>query len=302
LAALALKTFSLNAVTKKTYRYLGNKFGSRMRLAVDDIDIRVSRGDLLVELCETHGAVRDGDRVLEIGTGWMHWYSLYLRLFYEVRVTALDIWDNRQFEALRAASRKLTAILQARALTERVRSNLSKINDSNDFAELYARLGYEYLIEPTGSLAGFGDNQFDMIMSFHVLEHVPAQHVDTLVTSMFRTLRPGGLTIHQIGIDDHLAHYDRRASEKQYLQYSDRTWRTFFENDVQYFNRLQPSDWIAAFERTGFRLKERKAAGTQIDSLRIHPRFMHYPRADLACTTLTLVYQKPAAGQFPAPP
>jgi hypothetical protein len=127
----------------------------------------------------------------------------------------------------------------------------------------------------------------------HVLEHVPTKYVPDLVNNMYRKLKPGKYTIHQIGIDDHLAHYDRKASQKQYVQYSDRTWRTFFENEVQYFNRLQMSEWLDAFRSAGFILEESIVEATDIASLKIASRFADYSHEDLACTILTLVYRKP---------
>jgi len=67
-----------------------------------------------------------------------------------------------------------------------------------------------------------------------------------------RILKPGGYMIHQIGIDDHLQHYDPAESPKNYLRFSDRAWKLLFENDVQYFNRLQACDWIDRIGSAGF--------------------------------------------------
>lgn len=292
-AATALKFFSTNSITRRMYRFIGNTVGQRQRLAVNDIDIRISRGNLLVDLCKNHNAVKDGDQILEIGTGWMHFYSLYLRMFYELKVIALDIWDNRQFAALQTAVKKLTVSGNQRLSNSAVQKNLNKVIDCRNFDDLYKAFGYEYVIEPTGSIKNFADGQFDFITSFHVLEHVPAELVQELADNMFKKMKPGSLTIHQIGIDDHLTHYDRSASPKQYLQYSDGLWRLLFQNTVQYFNRLQTSDWLAAFEKSGFELVERLEDGVDIGSLEINDRFKRYPKRDLECTTLTLVYRKP---------
>jgi len=59
LAATALKAFSVNGLSKKLYRKIGNTFGERKRLTVNDFDDRVERGNLLVDLCRAHRAVRD---------------------------------------------------------------------------------------------------------------------------------------------------------------------------------------------------------------------------------------------------
>lgn len=293
-AAAALKAFSVNSLSKKLYRKIGNTIGQRNRLAVDDIDIRISRGNLLVDLCRKHNAVRDGDRILEIGTGWMHFYSLYLRLFYDLQVSALDIWDNRQFAALQAAARRLVAATDSHVSEPKAQDSLRKIIGCKSYEELYSVFGYKYFIEPTGSIGKFADSEFDFITSFHVLEHVPTRFVEKLAHDMFRKLKPGAYTIHQIGIDDHLTHYDSKASPKQYLKYSDRIWRLLFENEVQYFNRLQTSDWLSTFADAGFELVDKIHDGVSVDSLHIDTRFRSYPKEDLECTTLTVVYRKPS--------
>jgi ubiquinone/menaquinone biosynthesis C-methylase UbiE len=291
-SALALKACSLNAPTRRLYRLIGNRFGAKKRHQVNDLLIRVGRGELIVELCRKYHALDNGEKLLEVGTGWMHWYSLYLRIFYECRITAFDIWDNRQFSALKAGFGKLAEKYKEAGINESVLNNLSVINRATSFPELYREMGIEYVLEPRGSLDQFADQSFDCILSMHVLEHVPTKYVADLVRNMYRILKPGKYTIHQIGIDDHLTHYDRKASQKQYLQYSDRTWKFLFENEVQYFNRLQTSDWLNAFRNAGFTLEEKLVESTDIANLKIAARFADYSNEDLSCTILTLVFRK----------
>jgi len=292
-SALALKAFSLNAPTRRLYRLIGNHFGAKKRHRVSDLPIRVGRGDLIVDLCRKYHALENGEKLLEIGTGWMHWYSLYLWIFFECRITALDIWDNRQFSALKAGFGKLTERFKEDRISEAVLNNLAVVNLATSFPELYRETGIEYVIEPRGSLDQFADQSFDCILSMHVLEHVPTKFVTDLVRNMYRTLKPGKYTIHQIGIDDHLAHYDRKASQKQYLRYSDWIWKALLENEVQYFNRLQMSEWLNAFRSAGFILTEKLVESTDIANLKIAARFADYSKEDLSCTILTLVYRKP---------
>jgi hypothetical protein len=68
----------------------------------------------------------------------------------------------------------------------------------------------------------------------------------------------------------------------------------FFENEVQYFNRLLMADWLEIFSQEGFVFMEKIAGCTNIDSLRIHPQYRGYTREDLSCTNLTIVHRKPA--------
>jgi SAM-dependent methyltransferase len=223
----------------------------------------------------------------------MHWFSLYLRLFLEAEFATVDIWDNRQLNALRSAFEQLEPILIERNAPARVRENLRAILSANDFPDLYRRLSLSYTIQKDGSLAGFADGSFDCVFSLHVLEHVTRERVNALCTDIYRVLVPGGFSIHQIGIDDHLAHYDRLCSPKQYLAYSDRTWKLFFENAVQYINRLQMSDWLKAFGAAGFLVRDTLPIYADLSELRVDELYDGYGEDDLACRNLTVVLQKP---------
>ncbi len=295
LAAAALKAFSMNRFTRRLYRALGNRFGQRRRRRAG-IDCYVERAKSLDELCVRRRAIRDGGRVLEIGTGWVHWYSLYLRVFHRVTMTMVDVWDNRQLAAMKALFADLKEHPAAGLDQDgEAAAIVDSISSVGSFEELYDLLDLEYVIDGSGTLRDLASESFDTVFSFHVLEHVREQDTDEMIANMHRVLRPGGCSIHQIGIDDHLAHYDRaRESPKSYLQYSDRVWRTFFQNDVQYFNRLQMSDWLRAFRTHGFELVEHRAGSCNIDSLGIAPKYDGYSKEDLACTTLTIVCRKVA--------
>ena len=283
LAAVALKAFSLNAPTKSLYRSLANRFGGKRRERGEvDLDAYVKRGDLLVDLYRKYENVQPTDRLLELGTGWMHWYAIYLRLAMECRITTLDIWDNRQFKGMQACLARLSN--QTPLMT--------KVLKTQSFEELYAFLGFDHVIVADGLLDRFGDNSLTSIFSMHVLEHVPRNTIQAVIDGMYRAMKAGHYTIHQIGIDDHLAHYDRDASQKQYIAFSNWTWAAFFENDVQYQNRLQPSDWITMFERSGFEVVEQDRELTTLEGLTVSEDFKHYSKDDLACTILTLVLRK----------
>jgi len=294
LAATALKMFSANSTSKALYRRIGNVLGQEMRKR-ESIDTRIRRGNLLVDLCNKYSAVNEGDKLLEIGTGWIHWYSIYLRLYYDVSITMLDVWNNRQFIALKSAFSKLEASMKTdHTHYHRIVKLLQKILATKSFEELYIMLGLQYIIEKTGDLSQFPDNSFSYVFSFHVLEHILQDNVSKEVRDIYRILKPGGYSIHQIGIDDHLSHYDKNESPKNYLRYSDKTWKMLFENEVQYFNRLQMFDWLSLFDKEGFCLLEKITESCDIESLRIDQKYKYYKKEDLACTTLTIVHRKPS--------
>ena len=57
----------------------------------------MERARNIVEQVRRFDLIRPGDRLLEIGSGWVAWESTVLRLFFDVQVTLFDVWDDRQF-------------------------------------------------------------------------------------------------------------------------------------------------------------------------------------------------------------
>src|SRR5262249_40311416 len=152
----------------------------------------VARGDLLVALTRKYLGAPQDEHLLEIGTGWMHWFALYLRLFRKAEIATLDVWDNRQFAALKAAFTKREPMLVARGASAELRANLRELLAATNFEDLYQRVQLSYVIQPDGSLAGFESASRACVFSFHVLEHVPRANVDRLCADIYRVLVPGG--------------------------------------------------------------------------------------------------------------
>jgi cyclopropane fatty-acyl-phospholipid synthase-like methyltransferase len=287
LAAAALKAASINDTTAKLYRQIGNALGGKKRENTD-LGIYLDRANLLLDLYRKYDRPQPGDRFLELGTGWMHFYAVFLRLFIDARMVTLDMWDNRQIGAFRACFARLRSMLT----DPQAISTIDRVLQAQSFDELYRILDMQHVIVPDGSLDQFPDGSLASVFSMHVLEHVPREVAPQLVRSIHRVLKPGRLTVHQIGIDDHLAHYDTTVNEKQYITYSEKTWSRWFANRVQGINRLQMSDWLRAFEQAGFELVEKITLSTQLDGLRIAPQWAQYSREDLAVTNLTVVMRK----------
>lgn len=295
-AAVMLKIFSFNNLTRSSYRYLGNIIGQKTRQQ-QSINAYANRGDLLVQLVRKYNVLKDGGAVVELGTGWLHWFGLYLALRTEknIRLELFDVWDNRQLDALKDAFNKLASHWQYNiGISPKQHSQLISIQAVDSFDELYRIFNANYTIDREGSLSGYPDTSYNLIISFHVMEHINKNSIEESIEHMFRILKPGGFCIHQIGIDDHLAHYDNKVSQKNYLQFSLSNRKYLFENIVQYHNVLQGIDYQNLFLKKGFEIDEINREHCDISELTIHPTWKKYSQEDLETTIFTIICHKPA--------
>ena len=278
------------------YRRLGNTWGSRKRSTGRMPSYYPARINRMLRIARTYGFPKDGDKLIELGTGWLHWEAITTRLFFDVRCTLFDVWDNRQIDGLKNYLGQLDCLIDqldaSQAQRTRARQLISKINAVHDYAELYALLSFEYVLDPSGDLAKFPPGSFDIAVSAGVLEHVYAEDTAAYVDGIAALLKPGGYSIHSINIRDHLYAYDRSVSRKQYLRYPPWIWRLFFENDVQYINRIQRPEWRGLFEKAGLALVEEEVELEDLSGLKIAASYSQYDQTDLSCGGLKLVHRK----------
>lgn len=305
--SVALKAFSCGPLMRGLYRRLGNQVGNKKRGAGPMPQFYVDRLQRMIRLWREHGFVRDGDRVLELGTGWLHWEAISLRLFFEFEAVLYDVWDNRQLPGLKNYLSQLRPMLgQGFGLTpaeiKRAQSLIDVIVRVQNFEELYAKLKFEYVVESTGSLRQFQNESFQVVVSGGVLEHIYRAALPEVASESFRILAPGGWAVHSVDTSDHLAHYDSSVCKKQYLSLSETQWKWLCENDVQYINRLQRCEWLDLFKHSGLELIEEDSRSVDISQLKIAERYRHLDQKDLACTVLRLVARKPGAAPKVARP
>ncbi len=294
-AALALRLFSLNGTSKGLYRAIGNKLLWRKHTTISQTDIE--QGLWLHRTIIEH--LRRPGRLLELGTGWTHFYSLFLKHLRDDKIVLFDIQDNRHLGATKARMAKSSEILLnilppgTDHPKERIRNVSKKIGAAKDFETLYTDLDLIYRIESSGDLTSFGENEFDVIFSVDVLEHIPSDQLERNSACMFKMLRPGGLFVHQVGLDDHIAHYAPKMPKKNYLKYSESTWKLLFDNEVQYFNRLQIRDYVEIFKETGFTIQ---SLSTDVDSRSVPDRiadvYQDYGREDLEAVRAKIIFVK----------
>ena len=297
LTALALRGFSSCMAARKLYRGLGNWLGGKRRAAAGMPSYYYERVERNVSLCRKYGPLHPDDVVLELGAGWVHWEALTLRLFFDFKAVLYDVWDNRQLDALKSFVRQLESRFGEEGFLQgcdfdRARFLAGKIRQVGTFEELYRLLGFQYVVDPTGLMNGLPRHSFRLAISAGVMEHIPAATAPQFVSNMSALLVNQGLGFHSINIGDHLYIYDQAVSPKQYLTYSDAQWRRWYENEVQYINRIQRCEWLQMFSDAGFSVVEEGGAETDLSSLRVHSQYRDLSQKDINCTNLVVVVRK----------
>lgn len=296
-AAFTLRLFSLTHTTRRAYRLLSGTMGAKRRIQRGLPESYLHNAAHLIRFLRKIPCPIPKIRILEIGTGWVHFYGLLMRLLYDAEVTLSDVTDVRQFSALKKYFKDFGKAMGIRLDLEpeqlgRAINVLDVIQTADSFNTLYARLGMSYEIDTSCVLASFPSNHYDFIVSFDVLEHVPRRNVPSLVDNLERITKPGGMQIHQIVISDHLSQYDPDVSPKNYLRYSHCTWNRFFDNKVQHVNRIQAAEWRRLFgERKGTIVAE-WVSKVPVEGLRISEDFLHLSKADWETTILLMLLRQ----------
>jgi hypothetical protein len=303
MAALALKGFSSSSPARKLYRGLGNRLGGSRREKEGMPAYYFRRVQQNVAFCREYAPLEAGDSIVELGTGWVHWEALTLRLFFDFQAVLYDVWDNRQFAAMKRWLRQLQGRFGEPGFLdgcdfERAKWLIAKIDAAASFDDVYRLLGFRYVLDPGGLMQDLPVRAFRLAISRGVMEHIPAETAPQFVSTMSSLLATGGVAVHGINISDHLSRYDPSASPKQYLSYSDLQWRLWCENGVQYINRIQRSTWLNMFSESGLSLLEEIREDGDVRGLRVHSQFRGLSREDVACITLLIVARKTAAGEI----
>jgi SAM-dependent methyltransferase len=294
----AARIFSFSPQTLRLYRFLGNIMLERRRIQEGLPSIYIQRSRLLHEICQRYPVAPAGAKVLEVGTGWVHWEGMIIRLLYDAELTLFDVWDNRLWKTFRQYLEQFDKVVDRElqlspAQSERVHQLLCKILQADSFTAVYQLLDAKYIINPNGTLDQFEDGSFNAVISSDVLEHVDRHILPGFIQDFYRVIKPNGYMVHQIDIADHFAYFVPTASRKQYYEYSDRTWERQFENKVQYFNRVQRPEWLTLFRGAGFELVEENLLSETISTTKIDDKYKNLSQQDLECMVMRVVYRKP---------
>lgn len=243
LTAASLKLASANTLTQKAYWAL-SKRRKRPRY------VWPTQSEWILDRLP-----HESGCLLELGTGWIHAYSLYAILLRQDDVYCFDVIDRRNFNVflttIPVVRKQIEAMDLSKEVLERALERCNIMLRCRNFDEVYEKLGFHCQIDSSG-MPQFANVSFDAIYSVDVLEHVEAALFEKAASVWFATLKDGGIFLAQVGLNDHHSVYDDNRQPKRYLRHSLRTWELLLGNTVQYCNRLTASAIISALESVGF--------------------------------------------------
>jgi hypothetical protein len=270
-----------------------------------ECDAKLEDFRLMLGHLRTSGIPVVGTRFLEVGTGWYPTFPYCLYLLGAKRVETFDL--NRYLKPELVGQ-----------MVERVRGKLAMIAEAGerDVAEVIERYGklsrkvaegasleeatedvVQYHAPADATKTGLGEDSVDVVFSNSVLEHVPGPVIEEMFAESLRILPPGGVMFHSVNCGDHYAYADRRISQLHYLKFSERQWKPW-NNAFLYQNRLRARDFTEMAKRLGYAVEIDTSRPhpdrlRQLDAITVHPSFSHYPREQLAITSIDFVARRP---------
>jgi SAM-dependent methyltransferase len=277
LATAALKGFSLTPGTRTAYRRFGNVVETARRRQSDVPDYYIDEAIRISQLTKAYELISDGDRVFELGTGFVHWESIVAKLCADVRPTMFDVVDNRLWGVFPKYLLALREALPQMDLGDERKANAYQLIDDllrvRSFEEAYEVLGAEYILNANGSTAAVESESYALVISLAVLEHIESDILSDVVAETYRMLRPGGYALHGFDLSDHYWYFDSSMPRKNYLRFSPATWDRWFSNRVMYINRVQRPEWDDIFKRANFEIVDCQIVREPLGGIGIHPAY-----------------------------
>lgn len=254
---------------------------------------RVAEG--LAPLLAREVASLEGRAVLEFGSGHLLSEALVPWLAGAAEVTACDYNPilNWRFARAAVANADRPALVEAlRPLADpaRLAERLGQLEALPAWTpDALARIGLRYRAPLDWSGPAPLGAMFDLIHSTSVLEHLPPAAVAPILANLHDALRPGGLMLHRIHLEDHL---DFAGHPFAFLG-AGTDWR---EADADSRgNRLRASDWLAALARlpgAEVRAVERRERTAAALPRPLHPAFAARDEADLRTAWITVAVRR----------
>jgi hypothetical protein len=151
----------------------------------------------------------EGRVCLELGSGWVLTHALVMHLLGATRIIATDLEAVAHLGVIRRAvhaadEAAVRDILAPFSSHSAVRERLATLRTIRTFdRQALAGLGIDYRA-PIDLAVDRINEPIDLVYSFSVLEHVSIESLPLLLANVTADLRPGGVMLHAVHLEDHL--------------------------------------------------------------------------------------------------
>lgn len=241
-------------------------------------------------------------RMMEIGTGWYPVLPICFLLAGADSVVTFDIvphlTDSGLCKLLSAMEKRIPFIAEATDQSpETIVGRFAPLLRLQSRAALLQHRRIEYHAPADARSTGLESNSIDIVYSNSVLEHVPRETIAQLMNESYRVLKNGGVVMHNVACNDHYANFDKSISHVNFLRFDEHEWR-FWNNSLQYQNRLRASEFLQLAHDGGFQIAAQRThvrPGTlqALRDMQIALEFRSFSEADLVTTTVDFIARKP---------
>jgi hypothetical protein len=236
-------------------------------------------------------------RVLEIGTGIYPIVPLAMWLCGASNVTTIDINPLCRADDAYATVKRLSSAARTgslvkalpNALDERINVLNSISNALENPSTVFDQLGDAGIHFVHGRLenANLETGQINLFVSNNVFEHIPTDELRMVLRTCAELGTTESVLSHDIDLSDHYSHFDSDISPLNFLRYPDWVWR-FFNNRLQYQNRLRAPDYLEIIGRSGWTIQscEMWRADHELERINLARRFRVYEKQDVTVTRM----------------
>lgn len=305
-AAIQRTCAALPAGQESVYYLLQRTFGS-LRRPPDPRFLLQESARLTARLGEA-GVPINGARVMEVGTGRRLDMPLGLYLCGAASVITFDLHPYlkprlvmQTIDAIRERKEEVRGYFAPVCEAAALDSRLSALCAVSTFDELRRVTGIEYRAPADAAATGLPAHSIDIQISYTVFEHIPGPILKAILVEANRILTPGGVALHHIDPSDHFWHEDASLSPIHFLQFSEKQWKHYGDNQFAYHNRLRATEFRSIYEESRHEILQwlphvdQRCLALLENGFPLDSSFRGMDRENL-CTTVLHVLSRPMRG------
>lgn len=303
LKALLQRSFSVAKNPEKINRFFQKYITGKDKLNDEKFSNKILHAtDHLLFFKKHHYKKLSEIKTMELGTGQFPIVPIFYFLHGIDDIVSIDVVNfmtiDRIAECLTFYSKHRQQHPQKfeRIIEERWQHLLhikEKINDYTSTADVLKEFKTAIYIADARHTA-YPNNAFDFITSNNTFEHIYPEILEPILIEFQRILKPEGIMSHFIDMTDHFAHFDKKITIYNFLQFSDTFWHAI-DNKILPQSRCRFKDYLALYTQNNISVLDTKVWDYDINllnNIKLNKKFASYTKEELAIVHVYIVSGK----------